>query len=100
MIESRHRGPNLHKCPPGAGIGSFAHGRSALSKALYTMEEWMAATSSRLFRFFALALAASSAGCVTSPVYWPNSVNTPQVMRRGDVEGTMAVSSEGFTQLQ
>ena len=60
----------------------------------------MAATSSRLFRFFALALAASSAACVTSPVYWPNSVNTPQVMRRGDVEGTMAVSAEGFTQLQ
>ena len=60
----------------------------------------MATTSSRLFRVSLLAFAASSTACVTSPVYWPNSVNTPQVMRRGDAEGTVSVSSEGFTQLQ
>ena len=48
----------------------------------------------------ALALLAMESACVTSPVYWPNTVNTPQIMQQGDVEGTMYVSSEGFTQLQ
>lgn len=60
----------------------------------------MPASSSRLFSASLFALAAGASACVTSPVYWPNSANTPQVMRRGDVEGAMFVSPEGFTQLQ
>src|SRR6185295_14002388 len=61
----------------------------------------MTTLASRPIRLLAaLALTALSSACVTSPVYWPNSVNTPQVIQKGDAEGSVFYGSEGFTQLQ
>jgi len=51
-------------------------------------------------RVLLLALAAASSACATSPVYWPNVTNSPQIMQRGDVEATMYMSSEGFLEMQ
>jgi hypothetical protein len=56
--------------------------------------------SRRIIRSTLIALCAATSACVTSPVYWPNAVNTPQIMQKGDAEGFVSVSSEGFTQLQ
>jgi hypothetical protein len=56
--------------------------------------------SRRILRTTLIAHCSATAACVTSPVYWPNAVNTPQIMQRGDAEGFVSVSSEGFTQLQ
>jgi hypothetical protein len=60
----------------------------------------MTTLASRPVRLLAVALTALSSACVTSPVYWPNSVNTPQIIQRGDAEGSVFYGSEGFTQLQ
>jgi hypothetical protein len=56
--------------------------------------------SRRILRISAVVLSAASTACVTSPVYWPNSVNTPQIMQRGDAEGSVFYGTEGHTQIQ
>src|SRR6185436_4946398 len=66
---------------------------------LYTMEIRMPTTPAS-HRVLPLALAAVVSACASSPVYWPNATNAPQIMRRGDAEATMYMSSEGFLQLQ
>src|SRR5262245_10683742 len=60
----------------------------------------MIATAARQNRVLIGSLVLAVSACTTSPVYLPNVTNTPQVMRRGDVEGAAWVSSEGITQLQ
>jgi len=57
----------------------------------------MRGSVSRVLASLAVALTVS---CASSPVYWPNSHNTPQVLQRGDVHASALGNTEGFVQAQ